>query len=198
MDRTGSGSHYIPSAILGVLSELRTQKLIKVRRMLNTLVSSYEAACSRACKATSRSKKTRRSGRETDFSYSEALTEVMLQLVKSTTETRRRFNGFKTTHGIVSLFDTSMILLETIIEVLAGPMLDMVPHSLTDCSWIGTVPIGCDRRWCMTNHCDCLPEKPLSCFPIPLLTQHGINQVAIVADGPIQIGSPSLRKHHAP
>jgi hypothetical protein len=80
-----------------------------------------------------------------------------------------------------------MILLETIIEVVAGPMLDTVAHGLTDCSWIGTVPIGCDRLWCMTNPCSCLPEKPLSCFHIPLLTQHGINQVAIVVDGTIPI-----------
>jgi hypothetical protein len=37
------------------------------------------------------------------------------------------------------------------------------------------------------NYSNRLLEKPLSCFPISLLAQHGINQIAIVVDSPIEI-----------
>jgi hypothetical protein len=39
----------------------------------------------------------------------------------------------------------------------------------------------------MANHSNRLLEKPLGCFHIPFLTQHRINETAIVIDSAIQI-----------
>jgi hypothetical protein len=95
-------------------------------------------------------------------------------------------------HGIVALFDTSVILLQTIIEVLARPMLYLVAHCLTYSPWIRTMPICRDRFWRMANHSNCLLKKSLRCFHIPFLAQHGIDQIAIVVDRSIEITPLSM------
>jgi hypothetical protein len=95
-------------------------------------------------------------------------------------------------HGIVPLFDASVILLQTIVEVLVRPMLDMIAHCLAYSSWIGTIPICRDRLWGMPNPSLRLLEKPLSCLHVPFLTQHGVNEMAIVIDRTIQIAPFSV------
>lgn len=109
----------------------------------------------------------------------------MASFVKRTAETRRCFKGPQATHGIISLFDASVILLQTMIEGRVGSMLDMVAQDLAESPWRGTVPIRCDRRWRMTNPCPRLLEKTLSCLPIPFLASHGIPQIAVVVSGSI-------------
>jgi hypothetical protein len=63
------------------------------------------------------------------------------------------------------LFDAAVILLQTVIKILIGPMLDLVTHDLADSPWIGTVPICCDRLWRMTDRCNRLLEKSRSLHP---------------------------------
>jgi hypothetical protein len=116
------------------------------------------------------------------FAHGAARTEIIAQFVEGRTEAGRRFNGSKTTHRIIALFDTTMILLSPIIEIFIGPMLDVAAQDLAYRPWIGAMPICCDRLWRMTNHRNSLLEKPLSSLHVPFLTQHGINQIAIVID----------------
>src|SRR5258708_9076540 len=66
-------------------------------------------------------------------------------------------------------------------------MLDIAAHRLADGSWIRTMPIGDNLIGSMPNHSNSLLEKPLGGFHISLLAQHGINQIAIRVNGPIQI-----------
>jgi hypothetical protein len=96
------------------------------------------------------------------------------------------------THGIGALLDPSVILLQTMIEVLVRPMLYMVAQDLASGPWIGTMPICRDRRWRLANHSNRLLEKSLSRLYISFLAQHGINQIPIVVDGPIQITPRSM------
>jgi hypothetical protein len=49
------------------------------------------------------------------------------------------------------------------------------------------MPIGCDRRWSMTNHSQSLREELLCSVHIPLFTQPRINQVPIVINGSIEV-----------
>ena len=121
------------------------------------------------------------------FAYGAARTEIVAQFVESTTKACRRFNCSKATHGIVPLFDATVILFQAIIEVFVRPMLYIAAHCLTYRSWIGRMSIRCHLLWSMAYHINGLLEKLLSCLHIPLLAQHGIHQIAILIDRPIQI-----------
>src|SRR5258708_32361393 len=90
-------------------------------------------------------------------------------------------------HRIVLLFNPTMILFQLIIEVFTCAMLHMITHDLVYCSWIGSMPIGCYLLRSRANHSNCLLEKSLSCLHIPLFAQHGIYQIAIVINRPVQI-----------
>jgi len=126
------------------------------------------------------------------FAHGATRTEIVAQFVKSATEACCRFEASETTHGIVALLDPSVILLQPIIEVLVRPMLDTVAHDLAYSPRIGTMPICRDRLWRMANHSNRLLEQSLSRLHISFLAQHGIDQIAIVVDGPIQITPLSM------
>ena len=121
------------------------------------------------------------------FAHGTARTKVGAQFVEGTTKACSRFNGSKAVHGIIPLFDATMVLLKPMIEIFTRSMLDITAHCFAYGSWIGSVTI---RRYLIgygANHSNCLLEKRLSCFHISLLTQQGINQIAIVVDRSIQI-----------
>ena len=158
------------------------------------LISCYEAACSSASKSTSRSwKACRRSVSETASPMVRRGRREVCTRVRCTTETCRRFDRSKTMHGLGALFDTSVFLLQTMIEVLARPMLYLVAHCLTYSPWRGTMPICRDRCWRMANHSNCLLKTSLRCCHIPFLAHHGSDHIAIVVDRSIEI--PPLPMH---
>jgi hypothetical protein len=64
-------------------------------------------------------------------------------------------------------------------------MQDIAPYRLADGSGIGTMPISHTVIGSMATHSNCLLEKSLSCLHIPLLAQHGINQITLVVDSSI-------------
>jgi len=80
-----------------------------------------------------------------------------------------------------------MVLLQPIVQVCARSMLPIAPHCLANSSGIGTVPIGGHLVGNLANDCNCPLEKALSCLHIPLLTSHGISQIAILINCPIKI-----------
>jgi hypothetical protein len=121
------------------------------------------------------------------FTHHAAGTEIITQFVKGTTETSRGFNCSKAAHGILSLFNPTVVLFQPIIEIRISPMLYVAAHRLAYGPWIGRMTI---RRYLignMTNHCNSLLEKLLGCLHIPFLAQHGIHQIAIVVDSPIEV-----------
>ena len=125
------------------------------------------------------------------FSPRTAETEIIASFVEGITETSGCSHSSQTTHRIMSLFDITMILLSPIIQVLTRPMLHRIAHGLADSSWRGCMAIGSHLIRNMTN--DSRPiETPLSCLPIPFLTQHRIHEIAIVVDSPIQIAPFSV------
>lgn len=82
-----------------------------------------------------------------------------------------------------------MILLQPIIEIFIRPMCHIISHHLADGTWIGSMTIRRHLIGHRANHSNRLLEKPFGCIRIPLLAQHGINQIAIVVDRPLQITS---------
>src|SRR5450631_2629298 len=116
-----------------------------------------------------------------------ARTEIIAQFVEGTTKACRSFNGSKAAHRIGALFDSTVVLLQSIVEIFARSMVHIAAHYLTNCSWIGTVPIGCHLIRHMPNYRHCLLEKSLSRLHVPLLAYHGIYQIAILINCPIQI-----------
>ncbi len=57
---------------------------------------------------------------------------------------------------------------------------------------VGVMSIGRHPLWCVTNHIDSLLEKAPGCLHISLLTQHGVNHIAIAIDGAIEVAPFSL------
>jgi len=88
---------------------------------------------------------------------------------------------------ILPLLASSMILLQTIIEVFVGSVTHLIAHYFTHCSWIRSVPIRCDLFRSMINHSKSLPEKLLSGLHISLLAQARSHQIAIGIDGTIKV-----------
>src|SRR5690242_10265505 len=85
-----------------------------------------------------------------------------------------------------------MILLHYIVEVVTTSMENRTPKSLTNGTWIGVMPISRHFFWSMTYHVESLFEKTLCCIHIPLLAQHGINEIAIAINSMIQIAPCSM------
>src|SRR5258708_36769889 len=121
------------------------------------------------------------------FSQDATRTEVVAQFVEGTTEACRSFNGSKTAHGIGPLFNTSVVLLQPIIEILTRSMLDVAAHRLAYSTRVGGMAICRHLIRNEANHRNSLLEKPLSRLHVPFFAQHRINQIAIVIDCPIQI-----------
>lgn len=121
------------------------------------------------------------------FAHSVAGAEILAQFVESTTEACRSFNGSKTAHRVVSLFDATVVLFQPIVEVFTRPMVYVTAYCLANCSWIGQMPIRCYLLGDMANHGNSLLEKSLGCLHLSLLASYGIHQIAIVVDRTIQI-----------
>jgi hypothetical protein len=62
-------------------------------------------------------------------------------------------------HGILSLLDPSMVLLQTIIEVLVGLMLDSAAQYFSHGSWVGGMSVRGNSFRRMVNHGKSLLEK---------------------------------------
>ena len=80
-----------------------------------------------------------------------------------------------------------MILLNPIVEVLAGAVKDLATNAATNRPPIRGVLVGGDAIWLMPNRRDGLFEKRLGRQQIALFAQHSIDQVAVAIDGSVQI-----------
>lgn len=155
---------------------------------MTPFVSCYEATCNRTCKATRRSRKARRcSEREIDSPVMRCERRSFRHSSRGTTETCCRFKCPKATHGRVALLDSSMVLLQPILQILIRPRMDMATHRLAYGTRIGPMAIRRHLIGDMTNHSNCLFEKLLDSIPISLLTSSRIDQIPILVDRPIEI-----------
>jgi len=96
------------------------------------------------------------------------------------------------THRIIPLFDASMVLFQSIIEVRITTMDDIVAKRFANRTGVGIMAIGCHSFWSVSNHIDGLLEKAFGCFHISLLAEHAIHKVPIAIDGAIEITPLSM------
>jgi hypothetical protein len=70
--------------------------------------------------------------------------EEVAELVVTSTEPRRWSDALEAAHRPVSTFDAAMILLQSVGQVAAGPVLDVLAELTADGSGIAVVPLGGD------------------------------------------------------
>jgi hypothetical protein len=76
------------------------------------------------------------------------------------------------THGVGALFDATVVLLQSSVEILVLSMENVIAKDLADRTWVRTVPIGGHSLWSMTGRLEGLLEKALGGVHISLLTEH--------------------------
>jgi len=121
--------------------------------------------------------------------------EKLTHFIESATEARCRCEASKPTHGIVALLHATVVLLQSIVEILITSMENVIATDLADRTWVRTVPIRDHALWSMTDRLKGLLEKALGGVPISLLTEHRVNQIAILINGTIQVAPLSLDPH---
>ncbi len=129
----------------------------------------YEAACINVCRAARRWRKACRcSRRETTSPMARRGRRELHNSSRVTTKARRRLNCSKATHGIVPLFDATVIPAP---GDYGGSCSFDAAHCLANRSWIGRMPIRSHLLWSMDYHINGLLDKSLSCLHIPLLAR---------------------------
>ena len=121
--------------------------------------------------------------------------EKLTNFIKSPAEARCRREASKSTHGVVALLDAAMILFQVIVEIMLLPMENVGAKDLPYGTWVRPVPIRDHSLWRMTNSLEGLLKKALGRVHISLLTEHGVNQIPILINSPIQVAPLSLDSH---
>src|SRR3954452_18077490 len=129
-------------------------------------------------------------------------TEEVAELVVASTEALRRCEALEPTHTSRAPFHAPVVLLQSVILVGAGPVLAMAAERPADRSRVGAVPVGGDLVGCHARDRLGRAEEGLGRRHIPVLAQHGVHEMAVAVDGPIQVGPPAtnlqVRLIHVP
>src|SRR5258708_34745427 len=88
-----------------------------------------------------------------------------------------------------------MILFQSLVERVVGPVHTITAQDLADRTWIGLMTIGSDSLWRLTNRLEYLLEKTLGCVPVSLLTHHAINQTVMTVKSTRQRAPCPLNLH---
>ena len=99
----------------------------------------------------------------------------VVHIIKRSAKLRCRREVFKASHGIVPLFDPTVILFHYIVEVVATLVENVTTKRFADRAGIGAMTIRRHLLWHMTNCLKRLLEKALSSLHISLFTEPSIN-----------------------
>jgi hypothetical protein len=117
-------------------------------------------------------------------------TEEVTQFVVASTEPVSRSWALEPTHWLVSTFDATVILLQSIVEVAAGAVLYAFTQPRPDRTGIAIVAIrGHPVRDNISDGLGGL-EECLRGVHVAVLAEHHIDQRAVAVDGAIQIAPP--------
>jgi hypothetical protein len=104
--------------------------------------------------------------------YGRTNPEKLTHFIESATEARCRCEASKPTHGIGALLNATVVLLQSLGEILITSMEHVIAKDLADRTWGRTVPIRDHALWSMTDRLKGVLEKALGGVPISLLTEH--------------------------
>jgi len=121
--------------------------------------------------------------------------EKLPHFIKGPTEARCRWEASQPTHGIVPLFHAAVIVFQLSVEILSTLMENVLAKDFADCTWVRTVSIRDHSLWSLANWLEGLLEKALGSVHIAFLTEHGINPIAILIHGTLQVAPLSLDPH---
>ena len=98
--------------------------------------------------------------------------EKLTHFIESATEARCRCEASKPTPGRGALLHATVVLLQSLGEIMITSMENVIAKDLADRTWVRTVPIRDHALWSMTDRLKGLLEKALGGVPISLLTEH--------------------------
>jgi hypothetical protein len=117
-------------------------------------------------------------------------TEEVTQFIVASTEPVSRSWAFEPTHGLVSTFDATVILLQSVVQVAAGAVLHAFTQLRPDRPRVAVVAIrGHPVR---DNIGDCLGglEERLRSRHVTVLAEHHVDQRTVAVNGAIEIAPP--------
>lgn len=109
------------------------------------------------------------------------------ELVIASTEPIGRPEILEAPHTSDPAFHAAVILLQPVVLVGAGSMRDMPAQRRADGAWVGTVPVRGDAIRDYAGGRLGGAEECLGRRHVPVLAEHGIDQVAVTVDRTIQI-----------
>src|SRR5580693_10465874 len=114
-------------------------------------------------------------------------TEEVTQFIVASTEPVGRSWAFETTHGLVSTFDATVILLQSIVEVAAGAVLHAFTQLRPDRARVAVVAIrGHPVRDNIGDGLGGLEER-LGSRHVAVLAEHHVDQRTVSVNGAIEI-----------
>ena len=117
--------------------------------------------------------------------------EIIPEFVEGATEALRGSKTFKTQHGIVTLFNAAVILLDPVIFIAATPVLHL-PEHFGDGPWIRIVSVGGDLFGTASGDGLSTAEEALGRRHVPLGTEHRIDQLPLFVNGSIEIAPAAV------
>ena len=90
-------------------------------------------------------------------------------------------------HTSVPALDAAMIPFEAVVQGSAGPMSDGLAHYSAERPRIGAMSIRRHPLRAVAHGCPGQAEEGLGCLHVPVLAQHGVDQVPVPVDCPIQV-----------
>ncbi len=121
------------------------------------------------------------------FAHPSTNTKKLPLLVEGPTKARGRLKTLEPSCWVIALFEAAMILFDVIVQIVMAAMRHLFPKRLADRSRIRVMTVGRHPFRCLASDLERLPEKARGCVPIALLTQHGVNQIAVAIDGPVEV-----------
>ena len=91
--------------------------------------------------------------------------------------------------------NAAVIVFQLMVELLIALMENVLAKDFADGTWVRTVSIRDHSLWSLANCLEGLLEKALGSVHSAFLTEHGINQIAILIDGTIRVAPLSLDPH---
>ncbi len=88
---------------------------------------------------------------------------------------------------LIALFDATVILLDPIVEVRVAPRHDLLAHCFTDRAWIGVMALGGHPLRRLPSNIQCSFEEAFRRVPIPMLTQHQVDEIAVSIDDAVEV-----------
>jgi hypothetical protein len=121
--------------------------------------------------------------------------EKRTHLVEEAAEARSRGAMFESAHRPIPVFDSSMILLQVVIQVASRAMLYVIPAHMTYGAWIGVMAIRGEAVW---YHAGARPggtQEGLRRGQVAGVAEAHVHQIPVAINRPVKILLPPVNTH---